>query len=234
MRDPALHVDYENRNLFARMQKLTERLMGLGTPGGVCDETVVCNLFPEASVGARRLLVHRAVKAGELLKLKPGLHVLARAYRRSEAHPFMLAALLHGPSHVSLESALAWHGLIPETVYQVASVTTARGRTFTTPLGVFTFRRVPARDPLAGVESVKLDNDVWIRMATPLRAIADMVYLNPRISWDRDGTAYLTESLRIDPADLERVSFRSAVAIADSIRSPRVRDFLAQWRMDRG
>lgn len=204
--------------------------MRLGTPGGTCDETVVGNLFPEASIGARRLLVHRAVQAGELLKLKPGFHVLSPEYRRSVPHPFMLASLLHGPSHVSLESALAWHGLIPEIVYQVASVTAARSRTFTTPLGVFTFRRVPARDPLAGVQSVKLDDGVWIRMATPLRAIADMVYLNPKVCWARDGIAYLSESLRIDPADLQRVSFRSAEAIAESIRSRRVSDYLRGLR----
>ena len=43
----------------------------------------------------------------------------------------MLAASLHAPSHVSLESALAYHGLIPEAVYQVASITVARSREFT-------------------------------------------------------------------------------------------------------
>lgn len=212
------------------MQTLTERLMMLGTPGGVCDETVVGNLFPDATIGARRLFVHRAVRAGELLRLRPGLHVLAPEFRKSQAHPFALAALLHGPSHVSLESALAWHGLIPETVYQVASVTAARSRTFTTPLGVFTFRRVPARDPTAGVEAVRMDGDAWAFVATPLRAIADMVYLNPRISWARDGLAYLTDSLRIDPDDLCRISLRPFAAIVDSLRSRRVIDYIQGLR----
>jgi hypothetical protein len=212
------------------MQTLTEKLLELAPPGGICDETVVGNLFPKASTGARRLLVHRAVQAGELLRLKPGLFMLAAAYRKSEAHPFAVAALLHGPSHVSLESALAHHGLIPEAVYQVASVTAARSRSFKTPLGVFTFRRVPADDPRAGVEAVKLENGAWVFIATPLRAIADMVYLNRHITWAEDGIGYLTDSLRIEPDDLDRLSFRPLDAICRSLHSRRTIDYLTGLR----
>lgn len=221
-----MQQNYGIRNLIAQMQTLTEWLLESAPPGGVCDETVVRNLFPEATIGARRLLVHRAVQAGELLRLKPGLFILATAYRKSEAHPFAVAALLHGPSHISLESALAHHGLIPEAVYQVASVTAARSRTFKTPLGVFTFQRVPADDPRAGVEAVKLENGAWVFIATPLRAIADMVYLNRKITWTRDGITYLTESLRIEPDDLARLSFRPLDAISRSLRNQRTIDYL--------
>lgn len=209
------------------MQTLTEHLFKLGTPGGLCDETVVCNLFPTAGVGARRLLVHRAVQAGELLRLKPGLWMLAQPYRKSEAHPFALARLLHGPSHVSLETALSFHGLIPEAVFQVASVTVARSRTFQTPMGVFSFQRVPCGSPDAGVEAVKLPNDQWAFVATPLRAIADMVYLNRQVTWSRDGQAYLTESLRIEPDDLQRLSFRPFKAICAGFRNRRTVEYLA-------
>jgi hypothetical protein len=166
------------------------------------------------------------VHAGELLRLKPGLWILAEAFRRTEVHPFVVAARLHGPSHISLESALAHHGLIPEAVYQVASVTVARSRTFATPLGVFTFQRVPARDPRAGVDACRLDPMSWCFVATPLRAIADMVYLNSRVSWAGDGPAYLTESLRIEPDDLDRLSFRPLDAIRRSFRCRRTLDYL--------
>lgn len=208
------------------MQTVTEKLFNLATPGGLCDETVMSNLFPAASVGARRLLVHRAMQAGELLRLKPGLFILAPAYRKSEVHPFALAALLHGPSHVSLETALAYHRLIPEAVYQVASVTAARSRTFTTPLGVFTYQRVPAEDPRAGVEVVKLEGGAWVFVATPLRAIADMVYLNRRITWAQDGLDYLTGSLRIEQDDVARLSFRPLDAICRSLHNRRTIAFL--------
>lgn len=210
------------------MQTITEQLLKLAPPGGLFDETVVRNFFPNESEGARRLLVHRAVSAGEVLRLKPGLFILAPEYRKSEAHPFSIAALLHGPSHISLESALAHHGLIPEAVYQVVSVTAARSREFKTQLGVFTFRRVPALDPCAGVEAVKLENGTWVFIASPLRAVADMVYLNRKINWKRDGVKYLTDSLRIEVDDLARISFRPLEAICRSIRNCRTREYLTE------
>lgn len=208
------------------MQNLTELVFKLAPPGGLFDETVVGNLFPDSSAGARALLVHRAYQAGEILRLKPGLFVLAPPYRKTEPHPFVLAAALHAPSHVSLESALAWHGLIPEAVYQVSSVTVARSREFRTPLGVFSFHRVPTRAPRAGVEAVEVSRNAWAFVATPLRAIADLVYLNKSITWKEDGMGYLTDSLRIEEDDLRTLSFEALNEILENLRSRRVRAYL--------
>ncbi|MBI5883468.1 MAG: hypothetical protein HZB91_10245 [Elusimicrobia bacterium] len=212
------------------MQTLTERVFKLAPPGGVFNETVIGNLFPDCSNGARALLVHRAFKAGEILRLIPGLFVLSPPYRKSEPHPFVLAGILHAPSHISLESALAHHGLIPEAVYQVSSVMLGRSREFSTPLGVFDFRRVPARAPRAGVSAVEVARNAWAFIAEPLRAIADAVYLNKDITWNRDGLGYLTESLRIEEDDLRTLSFKAADEISDSIRSPRVRAYISGLR----
>jgi hypothetical protein len=212
------------------MQTLTEKIYHLAPPGGLFDETVIINLFPESSVGARNLLVHRALQAGEILRLKPGLFLLDSRFRRSDPHPFQIAALLHYPSHISLESALAWHHLIPEAVYQTSSVTSERSRTFTIPLGVFSFLRVPCRMPRAGVETVEIARDSWAFIATPLRAIADMIYLNKKISWKTDGLSYLTESLRIETDDMRRVSFAGLDDILSSLSSHRVRCYLQRLK----
>ena len=208
------------------MQNLTEKVFKLAPPGGLFDETVIHNLFPDGSRGARALLVHRACQAGEILRLKPGLFVLGPPYRKSEPHPFVVAGVLHAPSHISLEAALAHHGLIPEAVYQVSSVTVGRSREFSTPLGVFSFRRVPARAPRAGVEAVAVARNAWAFIASPLRAIADAVYLNKEITWNRNGLGYLTESLRIEEDDLQSLSFEVLDEILDSIRSRRVRAYI--------
>jgi hypothetical protein len=200
--------------------------MEISPPGGLFDETVVRNLFPEATEGARKLLVHRAVEHGEVIRLKPGLFVLRREYRRTEPHPFVIASLLHSPSHVSLESALAHHGLIPEAVQQVASVTALRSRSFRTPLGEFSFRRVPARNPRAGVQAVELGSQAWAFVATPLRALADLLYLNRRVSWSADGLAYVLGSLRIEEDDLAGISSAGLAEICDSIRNRRVVAYL--------
>ncbi len=208
------------------MQTLTEKVFRLSPPGGLFDETVIRNLFPERSEAARKVLVHRAVSAAEIIRLKPGLFLLAPEFRKTHPHPFVIAAMLHSPSHVSLESALAHHGLIPEAVYQVASVTSARSRTFNTPVGVFSFRRVPAVNPRAGVQAHKIDGRSWVFVATPLRAIADLIYTRRDVSWERDGIDFLTESMRIELDDLKIMSFEKLTEVSESLRDSRTADYL--------
>ena len=214
------------------MQALAEKVFKLGPPGGIFDGTVVINLFPDASQGARKLLVNRALLHNEIIRLKPGVYCLSPDLRRTHPHPFVVAALLLSPSHVSLESALSYHGLIPEAVFQVASVTAHRSRIFTTPMGRFEFHRIPCNDPRAGVRAEKLDADSWAFVASPLRAIADLVYLRKSISWNCNGLRFLTDSMRIDETDLRDLSFAGFNDICRSFRNRRTRDYLAGLRKE--
>ncbi|MBN1424027.1 hypothetical protein JXA88_05665 [Candidatus Fermentibacteria bacterium] len=209
------------------MQTLTEAVFRLNPPGGLFDTTVVQNLFPRASGGARKLLVHRAVSSGEVIRLTPGRYCLARPFCHDPAHPFVVAAFLHSPSHVSLESAL-WHwGLIPEAIHHIASVTTRRSRTLATPLGRFDFIRVPTLVPRAGVKAVRVDETSWAWIASPLRTIADLVYLRRGVRWGSDGVRFLTDSMRIDMEDLRALPMNDLDEICAGIRDRRTTDYLA-------
>jgi hypothetical protein len=208
------------------MQTVTEMVFRLSPPGGMFDETVIRNLFADRSEAARKVLVHRAVAAGEIIRLRPGLFLLAPEIRKTHPHPFVVAAVLHSPSHVSLESALAHHGLIPEAVRQVSSVTSLRGRVFRTPIGVFSFVRVPAMNPRAGVQAIKIDGRSWAFVASPLRAIADLVYTRKDVSWEKDGLAFLTDSMRMERDDLERTARDDLNEICESLRNRRTVDYL--------
>ena len=208
------------------MQTVTELIFRLSPPGGVFDETVIRNILADRSEAARKVLVHRAVAAGEIIRLRPGLFLLAPELRKTHLHPFVIAAILHSPSHVSLESALAHHGLIPEAVFQVSSVTSSRSRTFKTSVGVFSFVRVPAANPRAGVQALKVDDRSWAFVATPFRAIADLVYTRKDVSWEKDGLAFLTDSMRIDREDLENMALDDLNEVCESLRERRTTDYL--------
>ncbi len=216
------------------MQTLTEKVYLLNPPGGLFDETVVHNLFPAHSEGARKALVHRSVQYKEVLRLKPGLYCLGDVYRRSHPHPFVVAAMLHSPTHVSLESALRFHQLIPEAVYSVASVTVQRTRKFETPLGDYQFYRVPAIHPLAGVKTVEIEKDSWVFVANPLRAIADLVYLRKQVCWENDKMAFLTESMRMEVEDLAGISFAEFDDLLASFRSRRTKAYLRGLKKELG
>jgi hypothetical protein len=227
-----LRLGYNIRNLDAQMQVLTEKVFRLGPPSGLFDDTVVRNLFPEASSGARKQLIYRALAQGDIARLKPGLYCLAPEWRKSPPHPFVVASALHSPSHVSLESALAYHGLIPEAVYEVSSVSVLRSRTFRTPLGTFVFYRVPTNHPRAGVAAEELAPDAWAFVASPLRAIADIVYLRRGVRWKDDGVRFLTESMRIEVDDLREMSFDEYDAIEASFRNRRTKRYLEGLRKE--
>src|ERR1039457_5493611 len=71
-----------------------------------------------------RRQLSRWVTRGQIVQLRRGLYALAPPYRKKEPQPFVVANLLVRGSYVSLQSALAHHGLIPEHVPVTTSVTT--------------------------------------------------------------------------------------------------------------
>ena len=84
----------------------------------------------------------RWTRVGRLVQIRRGLYALAKPFQKTPAHPFLVANGLKKGSYVSLESALEYHGLIPEHTPNIVSVTTGRPETLATPLDVYLFRHV--------------------------------------------------------------------------------------------
>lgn len=121
----------------------------------------------------------RWCKAGKLVRLTRGVYCLADPYRKCKAEPFYIANSLKKPSsYVSLQSALARHGLIPEFVPQTTSVTTGRPGVFETPLGRFSYRHIaPAK--YWGYETIDSPDSLPLIVARGEKALLDLVYLTP-------------------------------------------------------
>jgi predicted transcriptional regulator of viral defense system len=144
----------------------------------------------------------RWVKSGRLLQLRRGLYALAPPYRKLTPHPFLVANRLVRGSYVSLQSALAHHGLIPEYVPVTTSVTTGRPQRRENTLGSFEYHHV-SRALLGGYRIEALGGGQEALVATPAKAIADLVRIVP----GADSIAYLSELRlqrpeKIDPSEL--------------------------------
>ena len=107
------------------MQTLTEKLIQANTAGRVINQGQVARLL-DGSPQSRYNLVNRALKAGELVRLRRGLYMLSSTVTGRAPHPFVIAQGLVPGSYVSMETALAWHGLIPEAVPVTLSVVPGR------------------------------------------------------------------------------------------------------------
>jgi predicted transcriptional regulator of viral defense system len=148
-----------------------------------------------------RRQLSRWVSSGRLVQLRRGLYALARPYQKTAPHPFLVANRLVRGSYVSLQSALAYHGLVPEHVPVVTSVTTGRPQWRENPFGAFEYHHCPA-DRLAGYRVETLGGQEAL-VATPARALADLIHLVP----GADSAAYLSELRltnleRLDPAEM--------------------------------
>jgi predicted transcriptional regulator of viral defense system len=125
-----------------------------------------------------RRQLSRWTKAGRLYQLRRGLYALAPPFQKIKPHPFVIANRMVRGSYVSLQSALAHYGLIPEHVPIIISVTTARPARWETPLGSYEFRHIKA-DLLRGYRLVELSEGQQAFVATPEKALLDLVYLQP-------------------------------------------------------
>jgi len=147
----------------------------------VADEPVFRTGFLAASgedLPALRLQLSRWVKAGRLVQLKKGLYSLAEPYRKVNPHPFVIANAMKKASYVSLHSALGQFGMIPEHVPMVTSVTTQRPERVETALGQFVFRCIK-KNWFCGYQRVDLVSGQSAFVATPEKALLDLVYLTP-------------------------------------------------------
>jgi len=165
-------------------------LAGQRTPGGVRQQLV------------------RWTRAGKVVMLRRGVYAVAEPYARVSPHPFVVANALRKASYVSLQSALAYHGLIPEHTPVTTSVTTKRPEELTTPLGRYAFRHVRTslffgfseRETAAGQRAF---------VASAGKALVDLLYLTP----GSDSPAYIAElrlaqSSELDVSELRRLGAR--------------------------
>ena len=143
--------------------------------------------------------IKRLLNAGDIVRVKKGLYVFGEAYRRTPVSRELLANLISGPSYISLDYALAWHGLIPERVNTVTSVTTGRSREFTTPFGIFSYRSLSEPRYATGALLQQGENESFL-LASPEKALADKVWDDKRFAGATlaEYDAYLASDLRVD------------------------------------
>ena len=141
-------------------------------------------------------------KMGRLYQLRRGLYALAPPFQKVKPHPFLVANRMVQPSYVSLQSALAHFGLIPEVVAVTTSVTTLRPGRWDTPLGSYAFRHVKT-ELFQDYRLLEVADEQQAFVASPEKALLDLVYLEPRA----DSHTYLKE-LRLqnlEVLDLDRL-----------------------------
>lgn len=128
---------------------------------------------------------------GLIIRLRQGYYTFPE-YLSLPDYPYYFANRIYLPSYVSLHTALASYGIIPEGVTQVTSVTPLKTASFTNQSGTYIYRSV--REGLMfGYNPRPMADGRSLLFASPEKAIIDLLYLYPFYN-----TAREMEELRLD------------------------------------
>jgi len=203
------------------VQRLTEELIQAGWAGRVLSHAQLARLL-DGTPQRRYNLVNRALRHGELLRMRRGLYVLAPAWEGKTPHPFVLAQALQPGSYISFETALNYHGWIPESVPTTLSVTPGRRRLELdhAVFGLFRFFPLALRRGhfLEAVDRVAFAGQTAL-VAQPLRALTDIVC---RRNLDAGSIRALTRSMRIETERLMRIKPAAWRALERAYAKPRM------------
>ncbi|HBE40509.1 MAG TPA: hypothetical protein DDW27_04775 [Bacteroidales bacterium] len=136
---------------------------------------------------------------GLLLRMKRGLFVVSPAVSGKSLSAELIANHIYGPSYVSMETALRYYGLIPESVYTVRSMTINQKKKFGNPIGNFEYIHCPVDYYPIGISQIVKENYSFL-MASPEKALCDLVVYTPKLRprFLKSMYKYLEEDLRLD------------------------------------
>jgi predicted transcriptional regulator of viral defense system len=119
----------------------------------------------------------RWAKKGYLIRLRQGYFAFS-AYKGKNDYALYFAGRIYRPSYISLHTALAFYGMIPEAVVQITSVTSLKTISFTNDFGEYSYHNVK-ENLMFGYELKPMADNRTMQFATPEKALLDLLYLYP-------------------------------------------------------
>jgi predicted transcriptional regulator of viral defense system len=129
-------------------------------------------------------------KQGLIVKLRQGFYAFQEACLQPN-FAFWLSNFIYKPSYISLHTALAFYGIIPEAVTQITAVSSMKTADFQNNIAQFSYKKIKP-DLFFGYEQKTFGNRT-ISIATPEKAILDLLYLYPFYNTESE-----IENLRFD------------------------------------
>lgn len=116
-------------------------------------------------------------KRGRIVRLRQGYFAFSE-YMKTPDFALYIANRIYRPSYISLHSALSFYGMIPESVVQITSVSSLKTMFFENGFGEYSYKNVK-NDLMFGYEPHEMADNRTLMMATPEKALLDLLYLYP-------------------------------------------------------
>lgn len=105
----------------------------------------------------------------------------------TEQFQYRVSNVLLHPSYVSLETALSYYQFIPEAVYSIEAISTAKTVSYATPAGNYHYHAI--KPAFFFGYAVQYWDRLPLLIAEPEKAILDYLYLGSRLNKPEDLTA---------------------------------------------
>ncbi len=156
---------------------------------------------------APRHKISHLEKSGQIIRLKRGMYVVSPKVSGKILSTELIANHVYGPSYVSMESALRFYGLIPESVYAVRSMTLKRSRDFENSIARFDYTQSPSDYYSIGIRQIERDSYTFL-IATPEKALCDLIAYTPKLNlrFISSMREYLEGDLRLDMEEFYKMN----------------------------
>lgn len=129
---------------------------------------------------------------------------------------YMIANAIYGPSYLSFEFALAYHGLIPEAVYTFtsASFKKRKEKKYINYFGTFTYRDIPSSAFPFELLIIE-EGEYTYKIASAEKALCDKLYTMKPVRNKMEMLNVLFNELRIDEAKLNALDHKILLELCD-------------------
>ncbi|HRD82715.1 MAG TPA: hypothetical protein PLL53_18270 [Saprospiraceae bacterium] len=136
-------------------------------------------------------------KKGHIIRVRNGWYSV-KGRIATEEQLYWVANKIYSPSYVSLETAFAHYGWIPEAVFTITSISTRKTQVFDTPIGHFRYSSV--KPSLFFGYRLLMPDGYGTKIAEPEKALLDFLYLRPKIATiaDFEGLRLNLDQMRND------------------------------------
>ncbi len=168
-------------------------------PFGIVPVTTqqVATAYPNIVATTKK--VNMLERDGRIIRLKKGLYVVSPEENEIPLSKELIANHIYAPSYVSMQSALRYYGLIPETVYVTQSMTVKTSRDFENTIGRFEYTQLARKVFGVGVRIEKTEHAAFT-IATPEKALCDLIANTSGLTlrYLKDVKNYLEDDIRFD------------------------------------
>ena len=157
----------------------------------------------------------RWTKQNLLIKLRNSWYSFPE-YLKTPNIQYYVSNKMYNPSYVSLHAALAFYDIIPEAIVRTTAVSSLKKANFENVFGSFSYQQV-LPELMFGYEQKLFLNKHSLLLATPEKAILDLLYLYPQYNNEQEITElrfdeeFMQEDLNVERLNEFTERFQSKI-----------------------